>query len=151
MADETVTHHWRPSPYPRCIAIGLIKDNGRLLCAEVTCDDGGIKGYRPLGGGIEIGETAADALAREFKEEVRAEVKVGPRRAVLENIFQHEGALGHEIVFVHEAVVIRPGLIQPKRFLLEEAGRVTALDWVPLDSFKSGQAVLFPDGVLALL
>ena len=149
---SSVTPIWRPShDHPRAIAIGLIYRHDCLLCAEVTRDDGSIKGYRPLGGGIEMGETAEDALIREFKEEVEATIKPTKRLAVLENIFEHQGHLGHEIVFVYKANLIETGAIEPTRFLRRENGRVTALDWIPTKRFISGDAELFPDGLLSHL
>ena len=55
---------------------------------------------RPLGGHVEFGEYALDAVHREFGEEI-GEALTGVRLAgVLENIFQWGGATQHEIVFV---------------------------------------------------
>jgi len=42
--------------------------------------------FRMLGGGIEFGETAQQALAREFQEEIGAKIKVGRRLAFLKRI-----------------------------------------------------------------
>jgi lysophospholipase len=43
---------WRPRQEIRPVAIGLLRDGDRLLVAEVPNDDGSVKGWRPLGGGI---------------------------------------------------------------------------------------------------
>ena len=48
----------------------LVRRGDELLLMVVRSDDGAIKGYRPLGGSIEFGERAADALKREFTEEL---------------------------------------------------------------------------------
>ncbi|MEJ6394894.1 NUDIX domain-containing protein [Gymnodinialimonas sp. 2305UL16-5] len=151
MSQGEITPTWRSHAVPRAIAIAVIRRNDRLLVTKVTQDDGRLKGYRPLGGGIDLGETAAQALVREFREEVSAEIRVGARLAVLENIFTHEGQIGHELVFVFDAHIIKTGAIESSRFLRTENGRVTAVDWVPLDRFRSGVATLFPDGLAALI
>ena len=53
---------WRPKPAIRVIAIGLHWRDDRLLAVEVNDDHGAVKGVRPLGGGVEFGETWRDAL-----------------------------------------------------------------------------------------
>jgi 8-oxo-dGTP pyrophosphatase MutT (NUDIX family) len=98
---------WRPHPQIRCIAIGLHWREGRLLAAEVRDDAGRLKGVRPLGGGIEFGESWQLALRREFREELGLDISLTGAPLILENIFSHEGATGHEVVFVSE--VIFPG------------------------------------------
>jgi ADP-ribose pyrophosphatase YjhB (NUDIX family) len=57
---------WRPPSIVRPIAIGIVRRGDELLLMVVRSDDGAIKGYRPLGGSIEFGERAAEALKREF-------------------------------------------------------------------------------------
>jgi ADP-ribose pyrophosphatase YjhB (NUDIX family) len=61
---------WRPAPVIRPIAIGVIRRDDRLLVMAVRDDHDNLKGWRPLGGTIEFGERAADALKREFIEEL---------------------------------------------------------------------------------
>jgi len=54
------------------------------------------------GGRCEAGENSADALKREMLEELGAHVQVGPLRWVLENFFDYEGRLCHELGFVYD-------------------------------------------------
>lgn len=91
---------WRP-PAKICVkTLGLHWKGDALLAAEVTCDDGTPIGIRPLGGGVNFAEPWTEALRREFREELRVELsRIGPPR-VVENIFEHEGVTGHEVVFV---------------------------------------------------
>lgn len=91
---------WRPKPFIRVIALGLHWRNGRLLAEEVCEDDGRIKGVRPLGGGVEFGESWAEAIVREFREELGIDVALSGTHAVLENIYSHEGTSGHEVAFI---------------------------------------------------
>ena len=132
----------------RVKAIGLAWHDGRLLVAEVREDSGRLKGVRPLGGVIEFGERWRDALVREFAEELSLAVEVVGDPIVLENIFTHEAALGHEIVFAAE-VRLPPDSIQGQRAIAfaEDDGRwfdVAELD-VP------GGPALYPDGLKAHL
>lgn len=93
---------WRPHPHIRVVAIGLHWRDGRLLAAEVRDDAGRIKGVRPLGGEIEFGESWRSALAREFNEELGIDITIKGEPLMLENIFMHEGATGHEVMFISE-------------------------------------------------
>ncbi|MFT4118466.1 NUDIX hydrolase [Bradyrhizobium sp.] len=93
---------WRPHARIRVVAIGLHWRAGRLLAAEVRDDAGRIKGVRPLGGEIEFGESWQAALKREFNEELGIDVTIKSEPLMMENIFTHEGATGHEVMFIAE-------------------------------------------------
>lgn len=93
---------WRPHPHIRVVAIGLHWRDGRLLAAEVRDGAGRIKGVRPLGGEIEFGENWRAALLREFNEELGIDVSITGEPLMMENIFVHEGATGHEVMFIAE-------------------------------------------------
>ena len=90
---------WRPKSHIRVIAIGLHWREGKLLACEVPDDKGTVKGVRPLGGGVEFGECWQDALRREFREELDVDILIKSDAQVFENIYDHHGATGHEIVF----------------------------------------------------
>jgi len=49
------------------------------------------------GGRVESGESAAEAVVREFQEELRCAVKCGELLYVAENFFPHAGASVHEV------------------------------------------------------
>ena len=55
--------------------------------------------YRPPGGGIEFGERAQEAACREAVEELGHAVYAERLLGIVENLFEHNGARGHEIVF----------------------------------------------------
>ena len=143
---------WRPSASIRVKVIGLALHDGALLAAEVLDDRGALKGVRPLGGGIEFGETREAALSREFDEELGAIIRICGPWQVFENIFEHEGQLGHEIVFAAPVVFEDPAITATPMFNLAEAdgSRFTAR-WIKLDAIASGAVALFPDGLAEAL
>jgi 8-oxo-dGTP pyrophosphatase MutT (NUDIX family) len=58
----------------RVIALGLIRDGGRIFLSEGYDSVRQQTFYRALGGGVDFGETSYQALQREFQEEIQAEL-----------------------------------------------------------------------------
>lgn len=144
---------WRPRPLIRVKAIGLAWHEGRLLAAEVLDDAGRLKGVRPLGGTIAFGESWTAALVREFEEELGLRVMVTSAPVVLENIYTHEGATGHEIVFAAD-VRLPPGTIQGMETITfaEDDGTACTARWFdPAQLDRSNGPALYPDGLGAHL
>ncbi|WP_108861684.1 NUDIX hydrolase [Ruegeria sp. Alg231-54] len=143
---------WRPHNGIRVKAIGLHWRGDRLLAAEVPNDDGHIKGVRPLGGSVEFGETWHDALKREFREELDVTVEVRGQPLVIENLYQHEGHQGHEIIFVAE--IQCPELLNwpdaPISFT-EDNGLSWTTGWFSLDALDTGGPALYPTGLKGCL
>ncbi|MDR1476870.1 MAG: NUDIX domain-containing protein [Rickettsiales bacterium] len=93
----------------------------------------GRKWFRMLGGGIKFGETAEEALIREFKEELGADIIVGKKIEAYESIFIYKGKKGHEIVFVYEAEFADKSLYDMDRIpMIEEAFKDEYALWIPL-------------------
>lgn len=93
---------WRPPQHINVKAIGLHWREGKLLTAEVMGDQGRLVGVRPLGGSVEFGERWQAALQREFQEELGVTVDILGAPLVMENLYTHQGALGHEVLFIAE-------------------------------------------------
>jgi 8-oxo-dGTP pyrophosphatase MutT (NUDIX family) len=130
--------------------IGVIRRGDELLVFEGHDRSKDETFYRPLGGGIEFGEAAVDALAREFREEIGTEL-VGVRYLeTIENIYVYDGHPGHEVVRVYEARLATPSLYERDSwdFQIEDDSTCRVL-WKHLDDFAN--APLYPDGLLALL
>lgn len=58
--------------------------------------------YRPLGDGIEFGETSVAAMRRELREELGLDANSLRLIGTLDNIFTYAGKPGHEIVQVFD-------------------------------------------------
>ena len=96
--------------------------------------------------GAPFGETWRDALVREFAEELGLVVQVESEPIVLENIFEHEGEVGHEIVFVVRVTVPEGALACEQPFSFQEHDGVSmTARWVSLQ--KLGSIQLFPSGL----
>jgi ADP-ribose pyrophosphatase YjhB (NUDIX family) len=148
---STEPSRWRPSPTVRPVAVGVVRRGSELLLMAVRDDGGVIKGWRPLGGTIEFGERAAAALVREFREEL-GEAIIEPRPlAVLENLYEHHGARGHEIVFVFETAFADARAYQRSQFDFVDGGVRNEVEWVDRARFVVGEQRLFPEGLLDLL
>ncbi len=147
-----------PAPRPlrepriRPLAIAVLLHRDHLLAAEGYDAVKGETFYRPLGGEIEFGETAAEAAVRELREETGLGIVVRSALGVTENHFMLRGEPGHEIVFEFVADVIpgsAPADLEPVR-CLEGEYSFTAR-WLPLAEVLAGAYRLYPDGLVARL
>lgn len=145
------TPTWRPPQQIRAKVIGLAWRGDAVLAVEVLDDRGRVKGVRPPGGSIEFGETREQALEREFREELGCGVTINGPWAVFENIYRHEGALGHEILFaapvrLHDAALYDRDAIA----FAEDSGTPCTARWFRPEALPEGVA-LYPDGLAAAL
>jgi|GEM_PF-3828368 len=94
----------------RVIALALLRhpERSAIFVDQNTAPGTGEVYHRLAGGGIEPGELARDTVARELFEEYGLRVRVGARRAVVENIFPFDNHLAHQIVFVFDAELCDP-------------------------------------------
>ncbi|MEM6825000.1 MAG: NUDIX domain-containing protein [Pseudomonadota bacterium] len=148
---EDLTTVWRPRAHIRATAVAVIWREDRILTTAVTRDDGEITGWRPPGGGIEFGERAAEAVLRELNEELHAKARVVRFLGMIENLFQHHGSPGHEIVFAFEAQLDTPGISGPERFVVVDGGYRDLAQWHRAAEFREGTRRLWPEGLLELL
>ena len=136
----------------RPLAICVFRHNDHILVAEGYDPVKGQTFYRPLGGGIEFGETSVETVRRELMEEINVEVGEVRYLGTLENIFIFNGVPGHEIVMVYDGVLSKPGLYEQAVIVGEEAnGDVIRALWKSLRAFESGESILYPTGLVELL
>lgn len=136
---------------PRPVAIGIIRDGDEIFVFEGHDPHKGETFYRPLGGTIEFGERAADAVKRELSEEVGVTVSDATLLTVIENIFDWQGQSAHEIVFVFEVTLADPERLRSVDLIAYEAnGELIKCMWKPLAEFRRG-ARLYPLGLLGAI
>ncbi|MFQ5986301.1 MAG: NUDIX hydrolase [Thermoplasmata archaeon] len=139
-------------PWPRPLAICVLREDDKLFVFEGYDAPKDEAYYRPLGGTIEFGEPARQAVERELQEEIEAELTNLRFLGVLENIFTNEGETGHEIVLIFEGDFVNRSLYEVEALEgQEEDGMSFEASWKPLSLFRQGEAPLYPDGLLELL
>jgi ADP-ribose pyrophosphatase YjhB (NUDIX family) len=122
--------------------------DGALLVSEDTDPLGG-PFHRPLGGHVEFGEYALEAVHRELQEEIRKHLAGVRLLGVLENIFQWDGALQHEVVFMFTASFADMAAyeISEQRILDDADGRARVIWRAP----DAASPPLYPAGVADLI
>ena len=136
----------------RAIATCIFKKNDSILVCEGFDEFNHEYYYRPIGGGIEYGETSSNALKREVYEEIGAKITNVKFLGAIENIFTYNGDLGHEIVFVYDAEFVDKSFYERPSFMgCEDNGVPFKLYWKPICDFKNGKILLVPKELLNLL
>ena len=143
---------YRVPAYIRPVAICVLRrEDGALLLAPGFDPVKQQRFYRPLGGGIEFGERAQEAARRELLEELGAEVEIVRLLGVSENIFVFLGQPGHELVWVFEGRFLDPSFYEGDVLTANEGDSPFEVRWVPWQELQSGEAPLYPDGLMELL
>ncbi|MBY5839580.1 NUDIX domain-containing protein [Rhizobium leguminosarum] len=143
---------WRPSQQIRVKVIGLAWRKDQLLAAEVEDDSGRIKGVRPLGGAIEFGESREEALHREFREELETDIRILGPWHLLENIYEHHGAIGHEYIFAADIELTDASLYERDEIRYSELDETAATArWFGRDRLRDAGIDLYPTGLDRLL
>lgn len=131
-------------------AMALIRrprDHALLVSEHI--DPSGALFHRPLGGHVEFGEYALDAVHREFQEEIGQSLTGVRLLGVLENIFQWNEATQHEIVFMFGAAFADQTAYEiPEQGIQDEVDGRTRVIWrVP----GAASPPLYPAGAGELL
>ncbi len=92
--------------------------------------------HRLIGGSVELGETHRDAILREVGEELGATVNRLAYLGVVENIFEINDQLGHEIVFLYTGG-LDPEPAPHGTTLIETDGSVVPVVWRPFDEAET--------------
>ncbi|HZJ41009.1 MAG TPA: NUDIX hydrolase [Candidatus Saccharimonadales bacterium] len=133
----------------RGLSVALIKQGNKVLVSPGHDDVKGIDFYRLLGGGIEFGETSLEALKREIKEELNAELENIRLLEVVENIFIYNNQAGHEIAFIYAAEFADKTLYQKEIFDIEDGGEEFQAIWLEIN--ESNIDKIFPGNFKNLL
>ncbi len=138
-------------PRIRAIAICVFRREQSILVYEGNDSVTGLRFFRPLGGGVEPGETSRAAVAREITEELGLQSAGFKLLGVLENIFTLDGLPKHEIVFVYDGRFVDESVYAREALEGHEAnGAPLRAAWRALDSFDE-QHRLVPEGLRELL
>lgn len=152
MSEATLQGNSLKHPRIRPIAICLFRHGDRILVGEDRDPAKDETFYRPLGGGIEFGESSRDAVEREISEEMGLEVDNLRYLFAIENIFTFNGAPGHEIVMVYDGEFADSSVYdKPELECCESNNLSFRAVWKRLDEFGEGKPPLYPSGLLEML
>lgn len=134
----------------RNIAVGLPVKHGHVLALSGFDHTRELNFLRAIGGGIEFGERAEDALHREFMEELGVRLQSVRLLDVRENIFTYEGKAGHEISHIYAVTSAELDALplDAQLTVLDEGSPVR---WVPIADLRDDTRPLFPEGARELL
>jgi len=143
---------WLPPQAVVVKVLGLVRQGDRWLMTEVLGPHGTVTGVRPLGGTVAFGETREQALHREFREELGCAIAiVGPWHA-FENLFDHGGARGHEIIFAADITLVEGAVPRDTAFTYTESdGTICAAGWYAHADLAARGWALYPPQLSALL
>jgi ADP-ribose pyrophosphatase YjhB (NUDIX family) len=128
----------------------IVNDDATQHVVLRARDETGREWHRPLGGGVELGERAVAAVVREIAEELGATLESPELLGVLENIFELNGELGHEVAFVYAGTLAEPDVVpESGRSFMDLDVRCWA-EWRPL-SDPDPAVDLYPPGVQDLI
>lgn len=128
----------------RVKAMCVFCHKGKTLASCGEDQKTGEKFYRLLGGSVEFGESAEQAVRREMIEEIQSEISNLTFLRVVENIFEFEGIRGHEVVFIYKGDLVRSELYNLPVFPFDEGETRQTAKWVNTDDIISGQSILYP-------
>jgi len=138
----------------RPLSICVFRHHDRILVAEGYDSVRDQHFYRPLGGGIEFGESSIETICRELMEEIHAEVNKESLKylGVLENVFHFNGIPSHEIILIYDGALKESGLYDQAVIVGEEAnGEQVRAVWKHVNEFGEGKSILYPTGLLEML
>jgi len=129
--------------------LGLVRrSDGDVLVQQLPGDDDG-HFHRFVGGGIHPGERSADAVEREFREELDLAAAAGPTVCTLENLFTYGRAEHHELVVVRAVAFDDPAAYDRDRFHGVDGGGAVEYEayWRSPAELRAADAPLYPAGI----
>lgn len=133
----------------RMKSLAWIEDQGMLFVVKMTDKVKKDEYYRPVGGSVEFGELAKDAVQREMHEELNTEIEITGTPLILENLFTCDGEAGHEIDYFFPCRFVDEDFYKRKNFnLIEADGSHWPAMWVKLEDCLDGTLRLVPESLL---
>lgn len=133
----------------RPIALGVARKDNKILVGEGYEKYKDETFYRALGGGIEFGETAVEALKREFLEEINVKIKINGFLGISENIFTFHQKKAHEIILFYDITI--PDEEYKEEYYIVDTNREFKAKWVDIDCFLNNEKILYPKEVFKYL
>jgi 8-oxo-dGTP pyrophosphatase MutT (NUDIX family) len=99
---------------------------------------------------MQFGEYGHEAIKREIREEIGAELTDVHYLGMLENIYASEAVRAHQIVLVYDGRLSHSSIYEKEIFEGDELGEPFKVMWKRLDDFGEGKAPVYPDGLLEL-
>ena len=132
----------------RAKAVCLFRQDDRVLLMQ-SFDPAKNEHYlMPIGGGIEFGELAIDAIQREVMEEIQQPICNLQRLHILENIFTFDAQQGHEIVFIYSADFVQTDIYQMEQIRgVETSGLIYFATWYSQIQLESLAYPVYPKGI----
>ena len=128
----------------RPLGIAVIRKGNKVLALKGYDSKKEAYFYRLPGGGIHFCETAKDAVMRELKEEIGVDIQVIKPLPAVENIFEFEGNIGHELIFPFECK-LPDSLSEQETFpMIEQQLETKSMEYVSIDS----EIPIYPEGIL---
>lgn len=135
----------------RALALCVFHHQGKILVNRFHDPVADKTFYRPIGGGIEFGETSREAIVREVQEELGLSMKDLRLLGTLESLFVYNGKPGHEIVQVYDARFEDTQVYEQLQIVGHESdGAPFTASWQDGSSFTD-HSPLVPVGLQALL
>jgi ADP-ribose pyrophosphatase YjhB (NUDIX family) len=141
-----------PAGVIRPVAAAVIRDGERLLVWEDHDPATGAVVSVPLAGGIEFGETGADAITRELAEEIGRVPASVSFLGLFEEVFDWNRQRRHELWLVYDVELPGDGLGHLDEVVVrEDDGTAYLARWRTLDELRDPARRLVPDGLLDLI
>ncbi len=137
-------------PQIRPISICVFLSENKILATEGYDQVTKTKYFRPIGGGIEFGETSQGALTREIREELGAEIKTKKLLGTIENIFTYQGQPGHEIVHVFDTEFIDHKFYSMDKITILDEKDSFAI-WLDVNDLLDNKVLIYPLGLIELI
>ena len=125
--------------------MGLALYEDKILTYKVKDKVSDSSFYRLIGGHIEFGEYAEDALKREFYEEISQEIRVVKQLGVFENIFFYNGKDCHEFLSLFKIEFVDKNVYAMNEIVgIENSAPAFTANWVKTQEFKQDKKILYP-------
>ena len=135
----------------RVKAIAIVRRGDAVLLSFAIDPATGRRYGRFLGGGVEPGERARDAVVREWREELEVELTGVEQRGVVENTFTHDGEVFREVIVVFDAQLADDTLYAREFFPVNERVCDGPAEWVAIERLTGGEIAVYPADLLTFL